>query len=234
MGKEKLGKNNQIKKWIQPLRLMTQACFVAGLFFPLIHPETMAHYLFWTVLAVGVFFCGWVCPFGTAQEWIGWIAGKCKLPRFKMPLRLQKYLQLSRYIFLVLMFFGITFSFLNARFYFQDNLIHNMLSWTSGITLATFLIISLFFDRPFCNYFCMKGTVDGLMSIVRPISIKRNNKTCIHCRLCDKVCPMNVRVENTAFVRHPNCINCMKCLSVCPKNCIKFGLMNIHFKKEKK
>jgi polyferredoxin len=79
----------------------------------------------------------------------------------------------------------------------------------------------------------MKGAADGLMSIVRPISIKRNNKTCIHCRLCDKVCPMNVQVENTAFVRHPNCINCMKCLSVCPKNCIKFGLMNIHFKKEK-
>ncbi len=31
---------------------------MAGLFLPLIHPETMAGYLFWTVLAVGVFFCG--------------------------------------------------------------------------------------------------------------------------------------------------------------------------------
>jgi len=38
--------------------LITQACFMAGLFLPLIHPETMAGYLFWTVLAVGVFFCG--------------------------------------------------------------------------------------------------------------------------------------------------------------------------------
>ncbi len=207
---------------------------MAGLFLPLIHPETAAHYLFWTVLAVGVFFCGWVCPFGAVQDWIGWIAEKCKLPRLKMPHKIQRYLQFSRYIFFALMFFGITFSFLNARFYFQDNLTHNMLSWTSGITLATFLIISLFFDRPFCNYFCMKGAADGLMSVVRPISIKRNNKMCVHCHLCDTVCPMNVPVENTIFVRHLNCINCMKCLSVCPKNCIKFNLMNIHLKKEKK
>ena len=223
-----------MKKWIQSFRLIIQACFTAGLFFPLIHPETISGYLFWTVLAVGVFFCGWVCPFGTVQEWIGWIAKKCKLPRFKMPRKIQKYLQFSRYTFFALMFLGISFSFLNARFYFQDNLVHNMLSWTSGITLAIFLIISLFFDRPFCNYFCMKGAADGLMSIIRPISIKRDNQICVHCHLCDKICPMNVLVENITFVRHPNCINCMKCLSICPKNCIKFSLMNFHLKKEKK
>ena len=223
-----------MKKWIQPLRLIIQACFMAGLFLPLIHPETVASHLFWTVLVIGVFFCGWICPLGAIQDWLGWIAKICKLPRFKMPRKVQKYLQLSRYIFLGLMFFGIGFSFLNARFYFQDNLIHNMLSWTSGITLTFFLIVSLFIERPFCNYFCMKGAADGLMSSMRLISIKRNSKTCIHCHLCNKVCPMNVPVESTNFVRHPNCINCMQCLSVCPKNCIKFNLMSIHLKKEKK
>ena len=216
-----------MKKWIQPLRLITQACFMAGLFLPLIHPETMAGYLFWTVLAVGVFFCGWVCPFGTIQDWLGWIARKCKLPRFKMPWKVQKYLQLSRYIFLGLMFFGITFSFSNTRFYFQDNLVHNMLSWISGITLAVFLIASLFFDRPFCNYFCMKGAADGLMSMIRPLSIRHDRKACIHCHLCNKLCPMNIPVESATFVRHPNCINCMQCVCKCPKDCLKYKLMTL-------
>ena len=222
-----------MKKRIQQIRFIIQTCFMAGLFLPLIHPEMIAHYLFWSVLVIGVFFCGWACPFGAAQDWIGWIARKCKLPQLKMSWKFQKFLQFSRYIFLVLMFFGITFSFSNARFYFQDNLMHNMLSWSICITLSIFLIISLFFDRPFCNYFCMKGAADGLMSIVRPFGIRHNNTTCIHCHLCNKACPMNIQVENISFVRHPNCINCMKCIDKCPKDCLKFNLIPFPLKKNK-
>ena len=216
-----------MRKWLQPLRFIVQACFMAGLVVPwLPHSESVAKWLFWTVLAVGVFFCGWVCPFGAAQDWLAWIAQKIHLPRLQIPWKYQRFLQLSRYIWAGLITFaGVHYSFLSARFYFNDNLFHNMLTWTSGLTLATFLIIGLFVDRPFCNYFCMKGAVDGLMSIIRPISIRRDNKTCIHCHLCDKICPMNVRVEHTNFVRHPNCINCMKCVGVCPKQCLALRLM---------
>ena len=200
---------------------------MAGLIIPwLPHSEPVAKGLFWTVLVVGVFFCGWVCPFGAAQDWLAWVARKIHLPRLQIPWKYQRFLQLSRYIWAGLITFaGVHYAFLSARFYFNDNLFHNMLTWTSGITLATFLIIGLFVDRPFCNYFCMKGAMDGLMSIIRPISIRRDNKTCIHCHLCDKICPMNVRVEHTNFVRHPNCINCMKCVGVCPKQCLALRLM---------
>ena len=204
---------------------------MASLFLPLIHPETVANRLFWTVLFAGVFFCGWVCPFGTAQDWLAWVALKCHFPRFKMPWRLQRYLQFSRYIFLGLMVGGITFSFSNARFYFQDNLVHQMLTWTSGLILAIFLLVGLFLDRPFCNYFCMKGVADGLMSLIRLISIRRDKQACVHCKLCDKICPMNVPVEQISFVRHPNCINCMRCINICPKTCISFGLMRVKIKK---
>ena len=216
-----------MRKWIQPLRFLIQACFMAGLIIPwLPHSEPVAKGLFWTVLVVGVFFCGWVCPFGAAQDWLAWVARKIHLPRLQIPWKYQRFLQLSRYIWAGLITFaGVHYAFLSTRFYFNDNLFHNMLTWTSGITLATFLIIGLFVDRPFCNYFCMKGAMDGLMSIIRPISIKRDSKTCIHCHLCDKICPMNVRVEHTNFVRHPNCINCMKCVGVCPKQCLALRLM---------
>ena len=202
---------------------------MAGLIIPwLPHSEPVANWLFWTVLGVGVFFCGWVCPFGAAQDWLFWIARKLHLPRWQIPWKYQRVLQFSRYIWAGLITFaGIHYAFLSARFYFNDNLFHNMLTWTSGLTLAGFLLIGLFIDRPFCNYFCMKGAIDGLMSIVRPVSIRRDNKACVHCHLCDKVCPMNVRVERTGFVRHPNCINCMKCVSSCPKQCLNFRLMQL-------
>ncbi|MGN0919823.1 MAG: 4Fe-4S binding protein [Alphaproteobacteria bacterium] len=223
-----------LRQWIQPLRFVIQVGFMAGLIVPwLPHAEWAAGWLFWTVLAVGVFFCGWVCPFGAAQEWLGWVAHKAHLPRFQMPLIFQKYAQLSRYVWAALILFaGVHYSFLSARFYFNDNLFHGMLTWASGLTLLVFGILSLFTDRPFCNYFCMKGAMDGLMSMVRPVGIRRDNAACIHCQLCEKACPMHVRVAHTHFVRHPNCINCMKCLCVCPKNCLAFRLMTIK-KKQK-
>ena len=223
-------------KRLQLFRFIVQACFMAGLIVPLLpHSETAARWMFWSVLITGVFFCGWICPFGAAQEWSGWIAHKLKLPRVQTPWRLQKYLQFSRYIWAGLIFFaGVHYAFLSARFYFNDNLFHHMLTLGSGLTLLFFFMVSLFVDRPFCNYFCMKGAIDGMMSVVRPLSIKREDEKCVHCHLCDKICPMNVRVENTHFVRHPNCVNCMKCVSVCPKHCVKYGLMNLKLKGENK
>ncbi|MBR1841063.1 MAG: 4Fe-4S binding protein [Alphaproteobacteria bacterium] len=218
------------KKRIQVFRLIVQAFFMAGLVVPwLPHSEPVDKWLLWVVPVVGVFFCGWVCPFGTAQEWIAWIARKLHLPRLQIPWKFQKYLQVSRYIWTALIFFiGVHYAFLNARFYFNNSL----LTWTSGLIFAAFLLFGLFIDRPFCNYFCPKGAMEGILSIVRPISIKRDNNACIHCRLCDKICPMNVRVEHTDFVRHPNCINCMKCIDICPEKCLAFRLMQFKKKRE--
>lgn len=93
--------------------------------------------------------------------------------------------------------------------------------------MVAFLVASLFIDRPFCNYFCGKGASLGVWSVLRPFGIARDENKCVHCHLCDKVCPMNIPVENTNFVRHPNCINCMQCVSKCPKDCIKFNLMKL-------
>lgn len=220
------------RKLIQPLRFVIQACFMASLILPLLpHSETIAGWLFWTAPVVGVFFCGWICPFGTAQDWLFYIARKLKLPYWQIPYKFQKYLQFSRYIWAGLIFFaGIHYAFLSARFYFNDNLFQNMLTWTSSITLAVFMFSSLFTQRPFCNYFCMKGAIDGLMSIVRPFSLKRDESRCIHCRLCTKNCPMNVQVEQTKFLRHPNCINCLKCVSICPKKCLAYKAVNLKLK----
>lgn len=222
-----------LHKWIQPIRFLVQVCFMAGLVVPwLPHSETVAGWLFWTVLVVGVFFCGWVCPFGAIQDWLAWIARKLHLPRLQIHWKYQRFLQFSRYIWAALIFFiGIHYTFLSARFYFNDNLFHNILTWTSGLTLVVFMVVALFIDRPFCNYFCMKGAMDGLMSMVRPTSIKRDGEMCVHCHLCDKVCPMNVKVERVNFVRHPNCINCMKCVSACPKRCLALRLMRLKKRK---
>ncbi len=197
---------------------------MAGLFLPFLpFADTLEPRIWISIFFVGVFFCGWMCPFGTLQEWIGWCARKVHLPRFKVPQKYQQYVQLLRYVLYGLSTINIMFYFLNSRFFFGHSVAVGMWNWVNGSVMIAFLVLALFTDRPFCNYFCMKGASLGVWSVLRPFGIAREEKNCVHCELCNQICPMNITVASTAFVRHPNCINCMKCMTVCPKNCIKFG-----------
>lgn len=219
-----------MKKLIQPLRLLVQACFMAGLFLPIFpFADNIGQKIWITILFVGVFFCGWICPFGALQDWIGWIAKKLHFPRYKLPQKLQQYVQLLRYVLYGLSVINIVLFFLNSRFFFEHSVVAGAWEWVSGSVMALFLLATLFTDRPFCNYFCVKGASLGVWSVLRPFGITREEKSCVHCSKCDQICPMNIEVSSVAFVRHPNCINCMQCLTACPKGCIKFKL--IHFKR---
>lgn len=210
---------------LQRIRFVVQALFMLGMILSLTPGYNEAGKgLLLTILFVGVFFCGWICPFGTIQDWLNKVAEKLRLPQYQVPTKYQQYLQLSRYFIYVLGTLGISYALINARSSFNHKLFTNTLSLGAGIFLALFLIASLFIKRPFCNYFCAKGAAYGLLGILRIVGIKRDNDKCIHCKLCDKNCPMNIQIESTDFVRHPNCINCMTCVSVCPKKCIKYRL----------
>ncbi len=62
------------------------------------------------------------------------------------------------------------------------------------------------------------------MSAARPITILRNEETCVSCGKCNKVCPMNVDVASHDEVRSLQCINCMECVIACPvENTLKIG-----------
>ena len=214
------------KKYIQLLRFIVQAFFMLGLFFPFFPFADMLGQKIWiSIIFVGVFFCGWVCPFGALQDWLSWISKRLHIKRFKISQKLQQYFQVSRYFLYGLSTMNIVFYFLNSRFYFSNSVVVGVWDWVNGSVLLIFTIMTLFMDRPFCNYFCVKGASFGVWSVLRPFGIKKNQNKCIHCHLCSKVCPMNISVENLASVRHPNCINCMNCLCNCPKKCIEFGLI---------
>lgn len=210
---------------IQIIRFLIQALFMTGMILSLKPSYGMVgKWIFITILFVGVFFCGWVCPFGAIQDWLNKLGKKLRLPQYQVPVKYQQYLQLIRYFIYVLGTLGISYAVVNARSSFNHKLFTNTLTLGAGIFLVLFLIASLFIKRPFCNYFCAKGAGYGILSILRILGIKRDNDKCVHCKLCDRNCPMNIQIESTDFVRHPNCINCLTCVSVCPKKCIKYRL----------
>lgn len=228
-------------KWIQPVRMAVQALIMLGCILALFTSKTISSWLLPSVLLLGVFSCGWVCPLGTVQEWAYKLGRLLRLPLLRMPEGVQRYLQLSRYIMLFLVTVYATvevikgfFSHLHATKFLGSLMKGNMLETSALVILLSFIIIGLFFNRPFCNYFCTGGARAGLWSVLRIVGIRRNTTNCCNCKLCNKACPMNINVADTRFVRHPNCIGCMSCLAACPKNCLSYTIMPGSQKPDKK
>ncbi len=81
---------------------------------------------------------------------------------------------------------------------------------------ARFLIGSMFLGRVFCKYLCPMGAFLGLINRFGSFRVKRNDETCIHCKKCDKACPVNIKVSAVEQVQASECINCNECVNVCP------------------
>jgi len=225
-------------KKLQYLKYFIQSVFFIGYGMGLIN-GFMKLWGFVLILALlsaallGNFFCGWVCPFGAFQELIGAISSKIIKKKLRMPVTLQRILKYLKYILFLLIFIEIldfTAAF-NSNHTFLSVIRTNSGQQISGTTtilawcfLVLFIFLSIFFDRPFCNYICPNGVKYGLLSFMRVFTIKRNTDKCVNCKRCTNVCPMHIDVSKTTNVRHANCINCMKCIDSCPvKNTLKYG-----------
>jgi len=175
---------------------------------------------FGLALLFGPVFCGWVCPFGSVQEWIGRIGKKLLRKRYNtmVPPKLDRILRYLRYVVLAMVVFVTARS---GQLLFENLDPYNALFafWTGEvpltalIVLVVVLLLSLVVERPFCRYACPYGAVQGVFNLFRIFKIRRNAATCIDCSKCDRACPMNIEVSSKAVIRDHQCISCMKCTS---------------------
>jgi len=181
--------------------------------------------VFALAVAAGPVFCGWICPFGSLQEWLAGIGRKIFGKRYNtmIPARLDKYLRYLRYAVAVWVLYVTARS---AQLIFADydpyyalfNFWSGEVAVTAFIALAAVILLSLFIERPFCKYACPYGAVLGIFNLFRIFGIRRNPVTCIDCKACDRACPMNINVSGAGKVRDHQCISCLKCTSeqACP------------------
>lgn len=180
------------------------------------------------VLAIlfGPVFCGWVCPLGSIQEWVGKIGRKIfKTKRYNhfIPVKLDRVLRYARYGMLAWVLY-ITITSGKLLFQNYDPYYALFSFWTGEVTITAFvilgltLILSLFVERPWCKYACPYGAVLGLTNLFRIFKIRRVAATCRNDGACDIKCPMNIPVSEKNIIRDHQCITCMECTSeaCCP------------------
>jgi len=169
-------------------------------------------------------FCGNICPLGTLQELFARLGKKVfgktlqVNPRIDKPARYLKYVALIVFVLLTWMAGTMV-----IRPYDPWVAYHHLLSsdlfaeFTIGfIVLVLSLIGSLAYDRVFCKYLCPMGGFLALLYKFGWFRVRKNETTCIHCKKCDQVCPVNIPVESGIDVTSAECINCNECVNACP------------------
>jgi len=180
---------------------------------------------------VGRFFCGWVCPFGFLQEVLYKIPGF----KFQLPSRLRylKYLVLVALAIAIPFFFGeespLFFCRLCPPATLQASIPWAIIrggfpSFSSALTrlviLAGVLALVMMSRRAFCKALCPLGAIMALFNKVSALSLKRDDRKCTNCRVCEKACPMEAALtedpEKAIRKTSPECILCLECAGKCP------------------
>jgi polyferredoxin len=196
---------------------------------PVLHPA--AFFLF-TAFALSSLlfrksFCGWLCPVGTVSEYL-WKAGHRIFGRsFRLPnwldliLRSLKYLVLAFFVYAVAMMSAAAIADFVASPYglIVDVRMLNFFRFmgsTTAVVLGGLALASLFVRNFWCRYVCPYGALMGLISMLSPFRIARNQTTCIDCGKCAKACPSALPVDKLVQIRSAECIGCLECVAVCP------------------
>lgn len=197
------------------------------------------------VVARGAF-CGWLCPFGTIQEWVHdfsrWLQRRVPpLGRAMRALnrrlnprvsraayagptlgqRIDRALSYGRYLALAWII-GATIAYGTMVFRDYDpwSALLSLAELQVGVgtaVLAISLVASLFVERAWCRYACPLGATVSLLGRLSPLRIERAAGACTSCGLCTQHCPMGIDVARADAVTDLRCISCMTCVSECPR-----------------
>ena len=198
-----------------------------GNFVQKIHESSLilAITVFLSAVFVGPAFCGWICPFGTVQEFFSFLGRKIFKKRFGkiLPSKLERILEYFRYAVLAAVIY---LTAVSAKLIFQDVDPYYALFqfWTGEVAvsaliiLGVFLVLSLITERPWCRFACPYGAFLGLTNLFRILPIRKNSSKCISCSKCDRECPVGINVSEKTVIRDHRCISCLKCTSdaACP------------------
>ena len=176
----------------------------------------------------GRFFCGYLCAFGSMQEFFGALGKRLGLFRISLSPAADRIARKFRYGVLAALFLLWTFGAAYDAFspwqafgrYATFDGWADLTGWLTvgGLLLLAIAGLSLFTERAFCRYFCPLGGIFSLVSRSRLFKVKKSGN-CVGCGQCSNICPMGIDVAGTPrAVDSSECIDCFRCVNQCGLN----------------
>ncbi len=182
------------------------------------------------IFLFGRFFCGWICPMGILLDY----SHKLTVEKNKRFGALRK--NREKYIvLLIVLAASLIFNFTIPYLYSPPGIVYRILIYYTlrgviGADLAILLfllILDVFatrYGRTWCNTLCPLGTIISIFSIVNLVRPKVDQKTCINCLECERICPMRIPIIQADGWAMTACNKCFKCREICPVKAIKIGI----------
>jgi polyferredoxin len=166
-------------------------------------------------LLFGRGWCGYAC----------WTAMILDLLPYKIPKEPRK----ERLGFIRYGIFTLSVLFVGALFLFEVPNLEGIMLWSFiiGNVLYYGIGIALAFafkdNRAFCKYICPITVFLKPASYFSMLRVKVDQKKCISCGKCKRVCPMNVDMLNNSRKREngTECILCNECVKSCPTGALE-------------
>jgi polyferredoxin len=188
---------------------------------------------------LGRFFCGWICPLGTLQHLVSWIAGpeRRKLPKIN---RYRRWFSI-KYIVLTVLLVWAALGANHIGWLDPISLLHRAFAsgirplWHGGATpggwvsfglLAAILLLSAMTPRFFCRAACPLGALLGVFARIAPLRIRRDESgSCTSCTLCVFAC--QGADEPLDKHRVSECHVCLNCLGSCAEESLGYGAATV-------
>lgn len=196
-------------------------------------------------LFLGRFFCNWICPLGTLQQFVAWLFRRVTGKEATEENRYRRSQEL-KYVILVAMLaaaalgslqigvldpiVAIFRSFSTAVMPAGSGLAHRFTgeprlyqgAWLIGFLFFTLVTMSLLRPRFFCRVLCPLGALLGVLSRFSWWRIERDPVLCKGCNRCLLNC--EGACDPHGALRTSECFVCFNCIEDCPEGAISFKL----------
>jgi len=202
-----------------------------GFLFLLYDPFSL---LVWAAAIIGFFlwgrglFCGWLCPYGALQEFADSLGRLLGIKRRTVPDHVDRWLKKLKYVLLALLIITgfsapVANDFLVEIEPFKTAItVGFMREWWYTAYALGWLVLGVWWFKPFCRYICPLGAFMALGGVLRLRRwIPRRADCGSPCQLCKVRCNYNA-IEKDGSIAYSECFQCLDCVTIHddPKQCV--------------
>src|SRR5262245_50656711 len=180
-------------------------------------------FILWSFVAVSMLFwgrgvfCGWLCPFGAAQELLNKLARRLGVKQIALSFGLHERLWMIKYV-IFLAILAISLNSIIAAFRVAEIepfktaiTMKFMREWPFVAYAAALLGAGLFVERFFCRYLCPLGGALAIPARMRMFEwLKRYSECASECQICAMHCTVQA-IHPLGQINPNECIYCLQC-----------------------